>query len=96
MTRAGVSVSVLTDIHSIKIKGHNFPHSLIRTVTEYGICPICELNDDQSTPEIQHVLYKLSCLFKDLILVFEIIMCMERETNKEDTFFFFFFLPIDH
>lgn len=67
MIRAGVFVSVLIDIYKTKTKGHKFPGSLFKTVTEYGICSIQEPKDNQSITEIQLTLYGLSGFFKDLI-----------------------------
>jgi len=49
------------------MKGHKFPGSLFKTITEYGICSIQEAKDNQSIPEIQLALYGLSVFSKDLI-----------------------------
>lgn len=68
MIRAGVFVPVLIDIYKTKPKGHKFPGSLFKTITDYGICSIQEPKDNQSIPEIQLALYRPSgFFFKDLI-----------------------------
>lgn len=90
MIRAGVFVSILIYVYKTKTRCHKFSGSIVKRKTEYGICSIQQLKDNQSIPKIQLALYGFSVVvsffFQRLnsIPVLEMIVCMGRQVKMDD------------